>query len=386
MALSTRVNEALVCGLGVDAEGSSSRLKEYFAEAPDVTDLRAELQAKQKRLEEITTRLNAFSRKSDAGRVSVARSSFRLNTSSPLSPFRAMNPPNFSRPVSQITADVRTDGSDTEEKDNPPSPQSTVVSPEPHNSKQKDAVSPVPPVIDPQEVYASERKKAVDSALRSLLDEVTAENFDTVSDRIVAWANSPEEVGGAPVLSVIVSAAVRKCLSAGWAPMGADICQKLINEVGSHVKGRAEADHPVECGGMLACLYIQRDLITLLTGALLKSTAPKRIQKAYNLRIAIFMKELLRVGVIGNFNVLKYVKNEFNNRSLPERHLELSYTILKVCGPLWNDKLLQDVFTAMEQRMEDVSPHLKLMFQVSLALLPERDIHNIFLLGAHRSS
>ncbi|KAF8890586.1 hypothetical protein CPB85DRAFT_1332852 [Mucidula mucida] len=339
MALSTRVNEALVCGLGVDAEGSSSRLKEYFAEAPDVTDLRAELQAKQKRLEEITTRLNAFSRKSDAGRV--------LNTSSPLSPFRAMNPPN-SRPVSQITADVRTDGSDTEEKDNPPSPQSTVVSPEPHIPSRKSSIAP----------------------------RRNPENFDTVSDRIVAWANSPEEVGGAPVLSAIVSAVVRKCLSAGWVPMGADICQKLEKDVRSHVKGRAEADHPVECGGVLACSYALRDFKVLLRGEFLKSTVTNTIQerKAYDLKIAIFLKEMIRVGVISNLGMLKYVEDKFNDRSSPERHLELSYTILKVCGPLWNDKFLQDIFTAIEQRMEDVSPHLKLMFQ-ELIDLRERGWH-----------
>ncbi|KAF8997232.1 P-loop containing nucleoside triphosphate hydrolase protein [Hymenopellis radicata] len=92
IALSSRVNAALVRGLGVDTEGSSTRLKEYFAEDPEVSDLRAELQAKQKRLEEITTRLSGFSGKSDPRRVSVARSSFRLDASSPLSPLRAVNP------------------------------------------------------------------------------------------------------------------------------------------------------------------------------------------------------------------------------------------------------------------------------------------------------
>ncbi|KAF9026327.1 hypothetical protein BDZ89DRAFT_1161318 [Hymenopellis radicata] len=182
ITLSTRVNDAL----------------EYFAEDPEVSNLCAELQAKQKRLEEITTRLSGFSRKSNPRWVSVARSSFRLDASSPLSPFQAMIPPN-SRPSSRLTV---YNGSITEEKDDP-SPQSTAVSFEPQDSEEADALSPAPPAIDPEEIYL---------------------NLDTIFGQI--------DLNGFPVLWTVVGAAVQKFITtAAWAKMGASICEKLKTKV-----------------------------------------------------------------------------------------------------------------------------------------------------------
>ncbi|KAF9020048.1 P-loop containing nucleoside triphosphate hydrolase protein [Hymenopellis radicata] len=362
IALSSRVNAALVRGLGIDTEGSSTRLKEYFAEDSEVSDLRAELQAKQKRLEEITTRLSGFSGKSDPRRVSVARSSFRLDASSPLSPFRATNSPKYP-PSNQLTVH---NGSNMETDDL--SPQSTAVSPEPQDFAHKDPVSPAPPAIDPEEIYASERKKVVESALESLLNQVTSENLDTMSDQVVAWANSPEHAGDTPVLSVIVLAVVRKSITTvAWVEIGISICEKLINKVGDHVKGTIPSGETF-AGRRLVSSYVIRHLNTLLAQTLLKSTIADTIEerKASDFNLAVFMQELLEMGVLGDLSLLKYLEIKFKNKStLAQRGMELSYAILKSCGRLLDIHSIetQKVFTAIEQRMEEVSPHLKLMLQ-----------------------
>ncbi|KAF8997228.1 P-loop containing nucleoside triphosphate hydrolase protein [Hymenopellis radicata] len=309
IALSSRVNAALVRGLGVDTEGSSTRLKEYFTEDPEVADLRAELQAKQKRLEEITTRLSGFSGKSHTGRVSIVRSSFRLNASSPLSPFRAMTTTN-SRPSSRLTVQ---NGGITEEKDDP-IPQSTAtVSPEPQDSAHRDAVSPAPPAIDPEEIYTSERQKVVESALQALLNQVTPENLDTISGQIVAWANSPEDLDGFPVLWTVVGAVVQKSITEiAWVRMGGRICQKLRTSVGDHVvcklltrdKGKPLA------GNLLAHVYILNFIeFVLLDEEISKTAGRHQERKASNLILALFFKELLDLGLLSDSVLLEWIEN-----------------------------------------------------------------------------
>lgn len=59
-ALANTINETLVKDLGVGDTTATSRLRGYFAEDPETSILRDELQAKKTRLEEIMLKLNNF--------------------------------------------------------------------------------------------------------------------------------------------------------------------------------------------------------------------------------------------------------------------------------------------------------------------------------------
>ncbi|KAF8997233.1 hypothetical protein BDZ89DRAFT_1148660 [Hymenopellis radicata] len=81
--------------------------------------------------------------------------------------------------------------------------------------------------------------------------------------------------------------------------------------------------------------------------------------------------------LISGHGMLKYVEPLFKfklNKST--RCMELSYAILKSCGRLLNipgNRVeMQNVFTAIEQRMEEVSPDLGAMLQ-ELVDLRERN-------------
>ncbi|KAI1796807.1 hypothetical protein LXA43DRAFT_837295, partial [Ganoderma leucocontextum] len=86
--------------------------------------------------------------------------------------------------------------------------------------------TPTSLVRKPQPVD-SESSEVVDSKVRSLLNKLTMERFDSISDQIIAWANrSEKEKDGRTLIQVIRLVFEKATDEATWSEMYARLCRK----------------------------------------------------------------------------------------------------------------------------------------------------------------
>ncbi|PBK86878.1 ARM repeat-containing protein [Armillaria gallica] len=95
----------------------------------------------------------------------------------------------------------------------------------------------------------------VDRKVRALLNQLTMEKFDSLSDQIIRWANKPEkEKDGRTLIQVIRHVFENAIDQALWSEMYARLCRKMIEEIKDDGIRNAEGEPVV--GGQLIRKYL----------------------------------------------------------------------------------------------------------------------------------
>ncbi|KAG8934848.1 hypothetical protein FRC01_014014 [Tulasnella sp. 417] len=99
----------------------------------------------------------------------------------------------------------------------------------------------------------------VERKVKALLNKLTLENFDSVSNQIIAWANKSEnEKNGATLISVIKLVFEKATDEAHWSEMYARLCRKMMEQISPNVQDdniRNNSGEPI-VGGHLFRKYL----------------------------------------------------------------------------------------------------------------------------------
>jgi translation initiation factor 4G len=99
----------------------------------------------------------------------------------------------------------------------------------------------------------------VDRKVKGLLNKLTMEKFDSISDQIIAWANKSEkEKDGRTLIQVIRLVFEKATDEATWSEMYARLCRKMMEQISSSVQddGIKNAEGKPITGGQLFRKYL----------------------------------------------------------------------------------------------------------------------------------
>ncbi|TFY58487.1 hypothetical protein EVJ58_g6384 [Rhodofomes roseus] len=101
--------------------------------------------------------------------------------------------------------------------------------------------------------------EVVDRKVRGLLNKLTMERFDSISDQIIAWANRSEnEHDGRTLIQVIRLVFEKATDEAAWSEMYARLCRKMMEQISPKVQdeGIKNAEGKPIAGGQLFRKYL----------------------------------------------------------------------------------------------------------------------------------
>ncbi|PVG02628.1 hypothetical protein CPB86DRAFT_531314 [Serendipita vermifera] len=85
-------------------------------------------------------------------------------------------------------------------------------------------------------VTAVESPELVEKKVKALLNKLTLEKFDSISDQIVAWANKSENETDGATLNLVIRLVFEKATDeATWSGMYARLCRKMMEQISTHV-------------------------------------------------------------------------------------------------------------------------------------------------------
>ncbi|KAH8828422.1 hypothetical protein DL96DRAFT_1603190 [Flagelloscypha sp. PMI_526] len=99
----------------------------------------------------------------------------------------------------------------------------------------------------------------VERKVKSLLNKLTMEKFDSISDQIIGWANKSEkEKDGRTLIQVIRLVFEKATDEAAWSEMYARLCRKMMEQISSNVQddGIKNAEGKPITGGQLFRKYL----------------------------------------------------------------------------------------------------------------------------------
>ena len=99
----------------------------------------------------------------------------------------------------------------------------------------------------------------VDRKVKALLNKLTMERFDSISDQIIGWANKSEkEKDGRTLIQVIRLVFEKATDEAAWSEMYARLCRKMMEQISPNVRddGIKNAEGKPIAGGQLFRKYL----------------------------------------------------------------------------------------------------------------------------------
>ncbi|KAH9855961.1 hypothetical protein C2E23DRAFT_901267 [Lenzites betulinus] len=108
-------------------------------------------------------------------------------------------------------------------------------------------------------VVEQDSPEVVDRKVRALLNKLTMERFDTISDQIIAWANKSEkEQDGRTLIQVIRLVFEKATDEATWSEMYARLCRKMMEQISPNVRddGIKNTEGKPIAGGQLFRKYL----------------------------------------------------------------------------------------------------------------------------------
>ncbi|KZT72272.1 hypothetical protein DAEQUDRAFT_809168 [Daedalea quercina L-15889] len=128
-------------------------------------------------------------------------------------------------------------------------------------------IEPVAPLSNRWQPQSSSKKgqastdslEVVDRKVRALLNKLTMERFDPISDQIIMWANKSEkEQDGQTLIQVIRLVFEKATDEAAWSEMYARLCRKMMEQISPKVQdeGIKNAEGKPIAGGQLFRKYL----------------------------------------------------------------------------------------------------------------------------------
>jgi translation initiation factor 4G len=253
-----------------------------------------------------------------------------------------------------------------------------------------------------------DEEQNVERKVKGLLNRLTTEEFDSISDQIVEWANKSEVEKDARTLIHVVRLVFEKATDeAALSEVYARLCRKMVETISPNVRddGIRNAEGKPITGGRLFLKYLlnrcqedfERGWATKVASApaaaakssgnaAVKNTAeaPSEVElysdeyyiaqkvKRQGLGVIQFIGELYKVQMLTERIMHECIKKLLRNFDNPrEEEIEGLCRLLTTVGRLLDNpkaRAHMDIyFTIMKElgRCNNVAPHLQLMLQVS---------------------
>jgi len=254
-----------------------------------------------------------------------------------------------------------------------------------------------------------ERPEMVDRKLRALLNKLTVERFDSISDQVVAWANQSERENDGQTLIRVTQLLFESATNGTMFPdMYAHLCRKILEQISPNIQdhGIKNSEGKPFAGGRLFRKYLlnccreafERRWITKETTAAAAFPATEdRVVKGANekaqgeepelcsdeyyamakakrhrLGLICFVGELFMSQILTERIVHEYIKKLLGNEKTEEVEIESLCRLLKSVGSRLDSQKARahvDVyFSRMRELAEnkDIAPRMMFMLQVSV--------------------
>ena len=266
----------------------------------------------------------------------------------------------------------------------------------------------------------------VERKVRALLNKLTMEKFDSISDQIIEWANKSEaEKDGRTLIHVIRLVFERAANEIVLSEMYARLCRKMMETISPNVQddGIRNPDGKPITGGQLFRKYLlnrcQEDFergwaakdsaasaaaAKASEDAAVKKTAVEvelypdeyyavRKAKQQSLGLIQFIGELYKLQMLTERIMHECIKKFLGNVDNPkEEEIESLCRLLTTVGKLLdnpNPRVHMDIyFTKMKElgKSNDVAPRMQFTLQVSSVIDIRGAIPHGFCLGCHRAT
>ncbi|KAG1802922.1 uncharacterized protein HD556DRAFT_1437982 [Suillus plorans] len=181
----------------------------------------------------------------------------------------------------------------------------------------------------------------VDRKVKALLNKLTMENFETISDQIIHWANkSVNEKDGRTLIQVIRLVFEKAIDEAAWGEMYARLCRKMMEEISPEVQDDGVKNmegKPIRGGHLLRKYLLNRCQEDFEHGWFAKdaTTADFERAKRQGLNLITFIGELFKVRILTERIMHKCVIKLLGNIENPkEEKIESLCQLLKTVGQL----------------------------------------------------
>ena len=255
-----------------------------------------------------------------------------------------------------------------------------------------------------------ERPEMVDRKLKALLNKLTMDRFDSISDQVVAWANQSEQEKNGRTLIRVTELVFESATNGTMFPdMYARLCRKIMEQISPGVQNDAlkNAEGEPFAGGQLFRKYLlkccrevfERGWITKETTAAAassKATEDRVVKEAnemaqgevselcsdesyamdkakrHRLGLICFVGELFMSQILTERVVHKYIKKLLSNEETEEVEIESVCKLLKSIGSQIDTPKARahvDVyFSRMRELAENknITPRMMFMLQVSV--------------------
>ncbi|KAJ3722501.1 armadillo-type protein [Lentinula raphanica] len=201
----------------------------------------------------------------------------------------------------------------------------------------------------------------VDRKVKALLNKLTTENFDSISDQIIAWANKSEQHSDGRTLIKVIHLILEKAMDeATWSEVYAHLCRKMMMKISPKVQdeGMKDLDGNPVSGGQLfrkhllrRCQdYFERSWVTkdaqAITNGTLQTTkedlnlslysdeyyAAQKV-KRHGLGLIKFIGELFKLHMLNERIMHECVKNLLSNaENAEEDAINTLCTLLTTVG------------------------------------------------------
>ena len=277
-----------------------------------------------------------------------------------------------------------------------------------------------PELVTPLEISANRwtrgpkanQEQNVERKVTALLNKLTMERFDSISDQIIAWANKSEtEKDGRTLIHVIRLVFEKATDEAAWSEMYARLCRKMMETISFNVQdnGIRNAEGKPIAGGQLFRKYLlnrcqedfergwaAKDIAASAAAAKAFAEASGEAelysdeyyvaQKAKQRRLGLiqFIGELYKLQMLTERIMHECIKKLFGNVDNPkEEEIESLCRLLTTIGKLLDNpkaRAHMDIyFTRMKElgKSSNVSPGMQLILQVNPMVHLQSTVHSL---------
>jgi hypothetical protein len=258
-----------------------------------------------------------------------------------------------------------------------------------NNQAARDQATNLEPV-SPLEVSANRRtgksavneEQNVERKVKGLLNKLTMEKFDSISDQIIEWANKSEaEKDGRTLIHVVRLVFEKATDEAALSEMYAQLCKKMMETISPNVRddGIRNAEGKHITGGQLFRKYLvnccQDDFERGCAAKASEDAAVKKVAKRRGLGLIQFIGELYKLQMLTERIMHECIKKLLANVENPEEEeIESLCRLLTTVGSLLDNPKARAHMDTYFARMEvlgksnNVTSRVQLMLRVSSAV------------------
>ncbi len=229
--------------------------------------------------------------------------------------------------------------------------------------------------------------RKVRGKVRALLNKLTMEKFDSISDQIIQWANRSEnQKDGRTLIQIIRLIFERATSEATWSEMYARLCRKMMERISSKVHDEGIKDpegKPIAGGELFRKYLLKRCQESFERGWIAKEAVAIKDanerngggEVALGLGLIKFIGELFKLRMLTERTLHEYIKKLIGTAHDPEEEeIESLCMLMTSVGLLLDTQRGRAHMDVYFQRMKEltqnlnVSPRMRFMLQVCVAL------------------